>query len=63
MAMTNRHGGLTAALVHRGAPIAVVLTVIVLVWYALAVGLNAQGAIERDLADTQWNWRDLVATT
>lgn len=63
MAMTSRHGGPTAVLVSHGVPIAVVLIVITLVWYALAVALNAQGAIERDLADVAWTWRDLVATT
>ncbi len=57
-------GGPAAALVSQGVPVAVVLTVITLVWYGLAIALNAQGAIERDLADVQqWTWRDLVATT
>ena len=48
---------------HQGLPISVVLGFVVIAWYALAVGLNAQGAIERDLADTPWNWQQLVATT
>ncbi len=48
---------------HQGLPIAVVLAFIVIAWYALAVGLNAQGAIERDLADAPWDWQQLVATT
>ena len=63
MAMTSKRGTLAAALSNNGAPVAVVLTLIALVWYGLAVGLNAQGAIERDLADLTWNWQDLVATT
>jgi len=48
---------------QQGLPISVVLGFVVIAWYALAVGLNAQGAIERDLADTPWNWQQLVATT
>ena len=63
MAMTSRRVGPAAVLVSQGLPIAVVMAVIVLVWYGLAIALNAQGAIERDLADVQWTWRDLVATT
>lgn len=61
--MTNKRGTLATALGHQGAPIVVVLTLIALVWYGLAVGLNAQGAIERDLADVTWTWQDMVATT
>jgi len=63
MAMTSKRGTLATALGRNGAPIAVVLTLIALVWYGLAVALNAQGAIERDLADVTWTWQDLVATT
>ena len=63
MAMTRKRGTVATALVSQGVPIAVVLTLVALVWYALAVALNAQGAIERDLADVQWTWQDLVATT
>jgi len=63
MAMTSKRGTLATALGSNGAPIAVVLTLIALVWYGLAVALNAQGAIERDLADVTWTWQDLVATT
>lgn len=62
MATTNKRGNLAASLAHQGVPIAVVLALIVLLWYGLAVALNAQGAIERDLADTPWGWRTLVAT-
>ena len=65
MAMTNKQSAdsRVAALAHQGVPIAVVLALIVLAWYALAVALNAQGAIERDLSDVQWDWQQLVATT
>jgi len=61
--MTLKRGPVAAALGRQGAPIAVVLVLIGLVWYGLAVALNAQGAIERNLADLQWTWQDLVATT
>ncbi|MCZ4314224.1 ABC transporter permease [Comamonadaceae bacterium G21597-S1] len=63
--MTNKQGAdsRVAALAHQGVPIAVVLALIVLAWYGLAVALNAQGAIERDLSDVQWDWQQLVATT
>jgi NitT/TauT family transport system permease protein len=64
MAMTNKkRGQMAAMLADQALPIAVVLTLIVLAWYGLAIGLNAQGAIERDLSDVQWNWQQLVATT
>lgn len=61
--MTNKRGAMATTLRKQGAPIAVVLALIALVWYGLAVALNAQGAIERDLADVTWTWQDLVATT
>jgi NitT/TauT family transport system permease protein len=65
MATTSKPAaqGLGGSMRHNGAPVVFVLTVILLAWYVLAVGLNSQGAIERDLADVQWNWRDLVAAT
>ncbi len=63
MATTSSRNGASAGLVSQGAPIAVVLALVLLVWYGLAVALNAQGAIERDLTDVQWNWRQLVSTT
>jgi len=63
MAMTSKRHGHAAALGSQGAPIAVVLALIALVWYGLAIALNAQGAIERNLADVMWTWQDLVATT
>ena len=63
MATTHKPANRAASLAHQGVPILVVLALIMLVWYGLAVALNAQGAIERNLADTTWTWRDLVATT
>ncbi|MBP6502817.1 MAG: ABC transporter permease [Rhodoferax sp.] len=42
---------------------AVVVLLILIGWYGLTVALNAQGAIERDLADRTWDWRGLVAAT
>jgi NitT/TauT family transport system permease protein len=63
MAMTSKRTGIATRLGHQGVPIAVVLALIALLWYGLAVALNAQGAIERDLADVAWTWQDLVATT
>jgi len=63
MATTHKPANRAASLAHQGVPILVVLALIMLVWYGLAVALNAQGAIERNLADTTWAWRDLVATT
>lgn len=63
MATTHKPANRAASLAHQGVPIMVVLTLIMLVWYGLAIALNAQGAIERNLADTTWTWRDLVATT
>ena len=45
-------------------PVTSVLLVCVLAWYALAVGLNAQGAIERVLSPRgEWHFVDLVSTT
>jgi len=45
-------------------PVAVVLSAAALLWYALAVALNAQGVIERVLVNQPgWGWPDLVAAT
>src|SRR5450830_1162158 len=45
-------------------PVAVIVAAIVLLWYALAVWLNAPGAIERVLNPRgAWDWTDLVQTT
>ena len=46
-------------------PVATVLAVILVLWYALAVAMNASGAIERHLGGPQaaWHAQDLVRTT
>lgn len=45
-------------------PVLLVLAVLMLLWYGLAVWLNAPGVIERVLPqDGSWTWRDLVAAT
>lgn len=45
-------------------PVALIVAAIVLLWYALAVWLNAPGAIERVLNPRgAWDWADLVQTT
>ena len=52
------------ALIERGLPIAVVLACAILAWYLAAVGLNAQGAIERVLEPKgAWGWPDLIEAT
>lgn len=49
---------------ERALPVAVVLLAVLLLWYAGAVGLNAQGAIERVLTPRgPYSWQDLVGTT
>lgn len=65
MATTNKpsRNALALQLHAQVFPIAVVVLLILVGWYILTVGLNAQGAIERDLADTAWTWQDLVAAT
>ena len=59
---------LKAALVARlqsVLPVAVVLAGVLLLWYALAIALNAPGAIERHLGGSQatWSGEDLIRTT
>ncbi len=52
------------SLADRALPVAAVLALLMLAWYAGAVGLNAAGGIERELpADGLWSWQQLVATT
>ncbi len=52
------------SIARRVLPVLTVLAVLLLAWYAGAVGLNAAGAIERVLpADGTWGWQQLVATT
>ena len=49
---------------QRATPIAAVLGFLLLLWYAGAVGMNAQGVIERVLADQPgWTTQDLVSAT
>ncbi|NDY90460.1 ABC transporter permease [Ideonella livida] len=49
---------------QRAAPVAAVLTVVLLAWYGLAVWLNAPGVIERVLAPAgDWGGRELLAAT
>jgi NitT/TauT family transport system permease protein len=49
---------------HHAGPVALIGGALLLIWYAAAVGLNAPGAIERELAPHgTWTWRDLIAHT
>ncbi len=53
---------------ERGLPMLVVLACVLLLWYLGAFLLNAEGAIERVLAQKfanpgDWDWRDLLAAT
>lgn len=65
MATTNKpgHRARVPRLREQALPIALVALLILVTWYGLTVALNAQGAIERDLADMPWTWKDLVAAT
>lgn len=60
--MSRRHA---PALREQALPVATVLLAVLLLWYAGAVGLNAEGAIERVLVPrgTPYGWQELVATT
>ena len=52
------------ALRRRVLPVMVVGAVILVLWYAAAIGLNAPGTIERVLAPQgAWTWQDLVRAT
>jgi NitT/TauT family transport system permease protein len=46
-------------------PVSVVLAVLLVLWYGLAIALNAPGAIERVLGGPggHWTWPQLVSTT
>ena len=58
-AQTSAHG-----LWHQLFPVVFILALVVILWYGLAVALNAQGAIERVLdAKGPWDWRDLLQAT
>lgn len=51
-----------AAAWHRAWPVAVVLVVVIALWYAGAVALNAPQVSERlDKLGAPWTWQDLVA--
>jgi NitT/TauT family transport system permease protein len=54
---------LAARLRVQGLPVAVILLVVLLLWYGGAWLLNAPGAIERVLRDQPWGWPDLLAAT
>jgi NitT/TauT family transport system permease protein len=48
----------------QGAPVLVILLSVLLLWYAGAWAMNAQGAVERVLpSDQPWSWQDLLAAT
>ena len=54
----------TDALRRRVLPVMVVGAVILVIWYAAAIGLNAPGTIERVLAPQgAWTWTDLLRAT
>jgi NitT/TauT family transport system permease protein len=45
-------------------PVATLLLALIILWYAGAVGMNADGAIERVLAPKgDWGWQDLIGAT
>ncbi|EHD19530.1 MULTISPECIES: ABC transporter permease [Brenneria] len=52
------------ALRYRALPVLAVLVAALLLWYLLAIALNAPGAIDRTLAAAgDWGWRDLLRST
>jgi NitT/TauT family transport system permease protein len=47
---------------HRAWPVAMVVGLLLVVWYAAAVGLNAPQVVERlDNLGNPWSWQDLIA--
>jgi NitT/TauT family transport system permease protein len=54
---------LAARLRVQGLPVAVILLMVLLLWYGGAWLLNAPGAIERVLRDQPWAWPDLLSAT
>ena len=54
---------LAARLRVQGLPVAVILLLVLLLWYGGAWLLNAPGAIERVLRDQPWGWQDLFSAT
>ena len=64
MAATEAVRGRLGALWFRAGPVLVVLAVLLLVWYAAAVALNAAQVIERTLSsEPGWSAADLVRLT
>ena len=56
--------GMVRGMVSRIAPVAVVVTAIMIIWYGFTVHLNAPWQIERyEKAGTEWQMRDLVRDT
>ncbi len=58
-------GRVAAWLQAHALPVAVVLGVVLLVWYGAAWAMNAPGAIERvlNVSGNPWGWQDLLAAT
>ena len=62
--MTERALTYWRARLSAGFPVAVMLLLVLLAWYAGAWALNAPGAIERVLPqDGAWTWQDLLQAT
>ena len=62
--MTDRALTYWRARLSAGFPVAVMLLLVLLAWYAGAWALNAPGAIERVLPqDGAWTWQDLLQAT
>ncbi len=62
--MTDRALTSWRARLSAGFPVAVMLLLVLLAWYAGAWALNAPGAIERVLPqDGAWTWQDLLQAT
>jgi len=62
--MTERALTSWRARLAAGFPVAVMLLVVMLAWYAGAWALNAPGAIERVMPqDGSWTWQDLLQAT
>ncbi|HTS55851.1 MAG TPA: ABC transporter permease [Burkholderiales bacterium] len=56
--------GAAAALVHRIGPVAGIVTAIIVLWYAVAVWLNAPQVIDRFKSDEKpWSARELIDAT
>lgn len=56
--------GATAELAHRAAPVATVVAAAIVIWYALAVWLNAPQVVDRFVRDEKsWTARELIDAT